>query len=329
MLACASGCASEPASAPSTFELVSRISLDLGSDHFIGRAMDLARDERGWFYIPDAFEHTVWVVDSAGREVRSIGRKGNGPGELEKPVAVAIQGDTLAVLEGGNARISFFTLPGGDHARTIPQHGAMPSGIGFSPDGRRIAVSHSYGESLFSILTSSGEVLGSYGSHPSAYYVVPVNLPGGHMSLADDDRILVSAIREYEVVRSDWNGEVTGRFAAEPEGFEPMNLATAGSRSDVEQRVREWTPLGRPIDHGSGIMVQWSEPEPVENSGRLDYRGFADFYTYDGELVASRVESPCLFFFHEGDLLYCLDFDDGTGEEEGPTIAVYRLSLPG
>lgn len=328
-LACAFGCAGEPASSPSTFELVSRISLDLGSDHFIGRAMDLARDEQGWFYIPDAFEHTVWVVDSAGREVRSIGRRGNGPGELEKPVAVAISGDTLAVLEGGNARISFFTLPAGEFAGTIPQHGAMPSGIAFSPDGRKIAVSHSYGESLFSILTRSGEVLGSYGSHPSAYYVVPVNLPGGHMSLADGGGLLVSVIRAYVVLRADWNGNVIGRFTTEPAGFQPMDLATAGSRSDVEQRVREWTPLGRPIDHGSGIMVQWSEPEPVENSGRLDYRGFADFYTYDGELVASRVESPCLFFFHDRDLLYCLDFDDEMEEEEDPTIAVYRLSLPG
>lgn len=328
VLVCASGCAEESASSPPTFELVGRIPLDLGDDHFIGRATDLVRDERGWLYIPDVFEHTVWVVDSAGREVRSIGRKGKGPGEIEKPAAVAISGDTLAVLEGGNARISFFTLPAGEFAGTIPQHGSMPSGIAFSPDGRRIVVSHSYGEALFSILTRSGEVLGTYGSHPTAYYVVPVAFLGGHMSIADDGGILVSSIREYEVFRADWNGEVTGRFIAEPEGFQPMNLATAGSRSDVEQRVREWTPLERPIDHGSGIMVQWSVPEPVENSGQLDYRGFVDFYTYDGKLVTSKMERPCLFFFHEGDLLYCLDFRDGT-EEEGPTIAVYRLSLPG
>lgn len=232
------------------FQSLDRIIPQLTGDHFIGRATDLVQDGQGRFYVADAFNHRIWILDSLGREVGGIGQGGEGPGELREPMGIAIHGDTLAVLEGENPRISFFELPAGRFVGAIPQRYGMPSGIAFSRDGRRIVVSHSYGAVLFSILDRQGNVLGAHGAHPTAYYVVPVLVPGGHMSVGRDDRILYSMIRDYEVLEMDWSGSTIRSFKNEPPGYRPLGLESAESREDVMNRVRDWTPLGRPLDLG-------------------------------------------------------------------------------
>lgn len=63
--------------------------------HISAIAVSLAGD----LYVADQSSSTITVYDSAGRPLRSIGRAGDGPGELRSPSRMTIGGDTLFVVD--------------------------------------------------------------------------------------------------------------------------------------------------------------------------------------------------------------------------------------
>lgn len=64
-------------------------------------------DASGNIYIADAAAYAIVMVDSEGKLVRTIGRKGQGPGEFQSLSALrVIAGDRLAVYDRTNRRLS-------------------------------------------------------------------------------------------------------------------------------------------------------------------------------------------------------------------------------
>jgi hypothetical protein len=59
-------------------------------------------------YIADALDCAVKVFSGEGRFLRSFGRKGDGPGELDFPSGVAAAGDRIVVADKLNFRIQIF-----------------------------------------------------------------------------------------------------------------------------------------------------------------------------------------------------------------------------
>ncbi|HEX9700222.1 MAG TPA: 6-bladed beta-propeller, partial [Acidobacteriota bacterium] len=56
-------------------------------------------DSEGNFYVLDAGNYRAQVFDASGEYVRTLGRQGQGPGELTQPRAVVIAGDRIVVLD--------------------------------------------------------------------------------------------------------------------------------------------------------------------------------------------------------------------------------------
>ena len=67
-------------------------------------------DDSGRIFILDWRDCIIKLFDNEGLYLRSIGRKGEGPGELNRPSRSPMSGDELMVLELN--RISFFDLEG-------------------------------------------------------------------------------------------------------------------------------------------------------------------------------------------------------------------------
>jgi hypothetical protein len=63
-------------------------------------------------FVADVLASRIVVFDSTGRYVRTIGRKGAGPGEFQQPYSLGWLGDTLLVLDPRNARIGKFSKSG-------------------------------------------------------------------------------------------------------------------------------------------------------------------------------------------------------------------------
>ena len=73
----------------------------------LGRLSGIAMDAAGAVYVSDIADARVWVFGPDGRSLRSIGRKGRGPGEFESPTGLGIGPDgTLYVRDV--VRVSLF-----------------------------------------------------------------------------------------------------------------------------------------------------------------------------------------------------------------------------
>ena len=96
-----------------TFNLVRAIgSLDGQYDAF-GNIWDVALDGRGRTYVADVGQSHVTVFDDAGAYLRTIGRRGSGPGEFQQPMQIGIdKADTMFVFDVGLRRLSKFSPEG-------------------------------------------------------------------------------------------------------------------------------------------------------------------------------------------------------------------------
>ena len=86
---------------------------DAEGDYAFSQIRHFAIDDSGAIYVLDSKEAHVKVFDASGRYLRTIGRKGQGPGEIEAPRSVSINRGSgeLAVLQTSR-RMSFFKLDG-------------------------------------------------------------------------------------------------------------------------------------------------------------------------------------------------------------------------
>jgi hypothetical protein len=86
--------------------------------------VDATDDARGRLLVLDRAQSSVWVFDSVGQFVRSIGRRGRGPGELLEPIRVSAIADTIYVSDPNQARMQLFDADG----RAIRSLSAFPAG---------------------------------------------------------------------------------------------------------------------------------------------------------------------------------------------------------
>jgi hypothetical protein len=146
-------------------------------DGLIGMASALAMDGAGGLWVADRLAHHVVLLDDEGAVVRSIGRAGSGPGEMQRPEAVAISGTELFVFDFGNSRISRFGLEGTYHdSRRVAPRPSLPVTLNTRGD---LAASAGGGENLVALHLWDQE-----GVHLIGEAVVPV--PSGPLVISAD-----------------------------------------------------------------------------------------------------------------------------------------------
>jgi hypothetical protein len=69
------------------------------------RPRDMAVGDEGVMYVLDAAERRVQVFDPAGGYMRTLGRAGQGPAELERPSQLVVAGDLLVVFDGATLEV--------------------------------------------------------------------------------------------------------------------------------------------------------------------------------------------------------------------------------
>jgi len=100
----------------------------------------VAADAKGRVYVADADAHHLKVFGANGKFLRTIGRKGQGPGEFQGPEFVEIGGGRIYVWESMNRRISAFDAEGKFITSTPFNPGAFGVFIRMRalPDGRLV-----------------------------------------------------------------------------------------------------------------------------------------------------------------------------------------------
>ena len=116
--------------------------LTIGGDEarpetLFGHVADVAVDDAGRMYVLDQQAQAVRVFRPDGRTVGTIGRPGEGPGELGRfTFSALVRGDTLLVVDWGQGRLSRFGTDGAFLAsERLPTTGAARSWWAAGPDG--------------------------------------------------------------------------------------------------------------------------------------------------------------------------------------------------
>ena len=107
-----------------------------------GHPTSVAIAPGGGFYVVDARHHRVQRFDGAGLFAGQWGRMGDGPGEFDTPMGVAVSpnGNFVYVADTGNDRIQYFSAHG-EHYHTFGSYGQAPgqldcpSGVAVDDDG--------------------------------------------------------------------------------------------------------------------------------------------------------------------------------------------------
>lgn len=190
------------------------------------------QDHRGWYYFNDPFGTLgVRVFDRSGRYVRTIGRRGQAPGEfLFINAILPSRGDTLHAF--GNAHWTF--AADGRHLRTQ----ALPDLLSVSRvialrDGKRLAVgsvnsADAYGQP-FHVIGADGRIDRSFGL-PARISVVSAWANQRAVAPYGPEGFIGAKVNQYEIEFWTSDGQLTRTLIRDADWFPPWS--SWNSRSD-------------------------------------------------------------------------------------------------
>jgi hypothetical protein len=93
-------------------EQVLRLGTVEGGPEEFGRIRSLVADADRNLYVADNLSHEIRVFGPDGHHLRSIGRRGEGPGEFGALYSLSWLGEDLIAMDPGNARLAIFSREG-------------------------------------------------------------------------------------------------------------------------------------------------------------------------------------------------------------------------
>lgn len=326
--------------------------LGLGEDpnkSFYG-VSDVGMDDDQNLYVMDSGNHRVQVFDRVGRYLRSLGARGQGPGEFERPYQLVVSGEHLIVSDIN--RVHFWNLEG-KHQRTVTLQGVtLLSSLYYTPDGLLLAAHAIMSRpetpggfpswsAAFAAFSTAGEQTNLYAELPldgiamplpDAPKPAPVTWPVPLFAVSSAGTVYVSPGDEYQVL------------AFAPDGSPRWALRVAWPRQPLSaeqvdaalQAEREQNPEARYADY------EWPEAMPalfhlaVDDHGHIYVYPYAastdgpgdrpvDVYSPDGERLYSGIIAGHLWTRARGDWVFRVGTDPRTEER---VVARYRLVEP-
>lgn len=172
------------------------------------RPTGLARDPgAGVTYVADSGAHDIKVFDDHGRLLRTIGRRGEAPGEFNGPTHLALRHDRLVVSDTLNARVQVLDLDGTPR-EVIGRRGlyvgnlTRPKGVALDDEGNIYVVEGYYDYLL--VFDRDGRFLlpiGGTGGEPGKFF-----LPAGVWS-DPHNRLFVADMFNARVAVFQYLGE--------------------------------------------------------------------------------------------------------------------------
>ena len=174
-------------------------------DYAFGNIRNFVVDEQGSIYVLDGKNYRVQAFDSQGKYLRTIGRKGQGPGDLDSSVFLALNrtSDELLVLQGIR-RLSLFRTEG-PFIRQLSINNSIR--VQLDSRGQIYLLEQTRSkEGIWSFdvkkLSMFGTDLGVVASVPGQGYTGKINpfLPLNHFQVDRSDYLVYGDSRTYEIL---------------------------------------------------------------------------------------------------------------------------------
>ena len=219
----------------------------------------------------DQGETHVKVFDRNGTFLRSIGTKGEGPGELFNPNRIFITGGNQLVIEDFIRNLSFYTLDG-KYIKTQSTVSVFPIEVLLDSAGRIFAITNIkepdrfgkevklYDENLNHVKT----IVSIPKPRPDPRILMPFQ-PEINWAIFQSNRMIISFEKDYELQIFNGQGELSRKIIKE---YKPVKI----TEENVKLRVRK-------VPEGRKLMVP--EYFPAVHSITADEKGRIFVRTYE------------------------------------------------
>jgi hypothetical protein len=317
--------------------LYGNIKLDLEQDLQIGQEDDdnyilgvvscIQTDDEGNIYICDIKLSRVQKYDKSGRFIKTIGKKGQGPGEYENPFETFLLPKTSSLYVRSNRSVLEYDQNGVYRTQTILRH--FPYKTGVDGDGRIWAVPNiiSGTKETRSVekIGRNGETLWSSAVYPYERYrrVMPdgsmVSGTSGwefdvHFALADENTLWYGYSKAYEMIVITKDGKTQFKIRKDED------RQTFGAGEKKPESTPDYKPFffGLTSDGAGRIYVTKDNPLTIARGKPCRF----DIFSIDGIfLYATTLPYARMFTINNG-YLYGRDI---AGEDEIPVVKRYKI----
>ena len=256
-----------------TFALVEELSIGGGEEEhqYFHRARDLAVDAKGRIYVLDGGFCRIDVFEPDGTYLRSIGRRGEGPGEMKPATGLALDGanQRIWVLDPLNKRLTAWTLEG-LFLTSLPFHKPLSEQLLGTPEGALLVNYLYYREDLPYLLLASYNSEGDrrdlidlprYGKSTvrqepgSPMRVTPFH-PRHYFAVDRQGRLLHGFSGDYVLNVLDGEGQVLRRIRREAPRLEVSHEDREAFWARLRQRAAR---RGSSVDLSQYKVPQWRQ----------------------------------------------------------------------
>ncbi|UCH94955.1 MAG: hypothetical protein JSV88_32530 [Candidatus Aminicenantes bacterium] len=237
---------------------------------FFRTPVSMVIDENNVLYICDWHSHCIKVFDQYGSYLRTIGRKGQGPGDLYGPkyISFSSEGDIL-VFEWGGLRFQWFSREG--KSKRILKYNGPASWIGVT--SRNEIVFYDIYKAfmqrkLISIMNNKGKVLKEFGSYhdKSKNYVTSEKI---EFSIDDSDNIYAANQRTPFVRKYSPDGKLLMVITFETPFKIPVEITLTPAGDDIERKeeidnIEEKVKIAR---INNGVAIQYNKSKKRVDTG--------------------------------------------------------------
>lgn len=297
-----------------------------GPNDRFGDIWHVAIDDNGNLFAMDAAKCRVDVFSPDGRHLRTVGRRGQGPGELQNPNEIFIvrKPRPLLAFEDFIQALSFFDLEG-KFVSSRPLAVVFPVDLRVDPSGRVWAVRNTEengrpGLAIFPLddELAPGNPLAFVGRGPEVPNGVRLFDADIRWDVGEDGGAFANGA-DYEIQVFDASGRVVRKITRpyKAKAITPEYVSKAVRRKDLRVEHPKTFPAVRAIlcgDQGR-LFVQTWEPGPEP--------GTAMFDVFDAEgRFTRRMTVPENLQAARGDRVYAIVHDD----DDYPIVVRYRIS---
>jgi hypothetical protein len=198
-----------------------------GAENFIfSQIRSVQVDEEDNIYVLDSKEVCVKVFDKSGKPIRTFGRRGHGPGEIQLPTRMHLAaGKEILIYNAGNSRLSYYSLDG-ECLREIPTGKLRFSRIIPDSKGNLITQIPVPGDKFVNEIKKLDSDLNPIMTiaaieeelNPNALNMVPPNL---NVRLMENDNIVWGYPEKYEIFVVSPEGKTLRKIVKD---YEPVKI---------------------------------------------------------------------------------------------------------
>lgn len=292
-------------------------------------------DDEGNIYVLDSKEVCVKVFNKSGNHIKTFGKKGQGPGEMQFPGRMHLfSGKEIMIYDGANNRLSYYSLdgkflreiPSGKYrlARAIPDsRGNIIGQVSVFEDNKLSYEIKKFDPELnpiFEIATVEAGMISN---------VLNMMSPVISVRLIRDDHIVWGNSLKYEIFVVDPKGKTIRKIVKD---YDPVKITEVEKEEMTKDRFGdEGVPSGFKLEfpknyHPFYYFICDDEDRIYVQTYEKDKRGDVHYEVFDAEgryIVKFSLPEGEIPYIVKKNKMYC--YNRESGEEGIPIVKRYNM----